>query len=515
MRSHIRPRLSLSSRIILFLLLFGLGLLMQLLLWWYQSESILRPTQERIETIQTISQFLADTGKCVTALDNYRWEFDDQAALVSKVTAWQNAAASQLERIHADPGEAGETYCLLTSAVETSAGYFTARTHEICEALASGQKESASRIWYEKTASCGSWLQRYTRELLEQAILDNHDAFTAMNTTNARLRNMQVVTMLLTIGATALLIHALISLLHSMLLLSRAAEQINCGNLDIPDVDAGSGDEIGHLTATFNEMRRSMKQQMQLLQEKNAMERELYTRKNEALAMRNTIETGKLQLLRSQIHPHFLCNTLNVITYTARQEGASETEALIISLSRLFRYTLWSNAASFPLSQEKRIVDDFYSLYHARFGDRLRLTWKIDPDVDLTETMIPSFLIQPLVENAFRHGLAPKEEGGSVEIEVRAMGDVLEITVSDDGVGMSADALESLRSALSSLTPGDEHIGLYNVAARLTLSGRTEGLEIQSEEGMGTIARMRLPLLVMDTGKESEDEDEENSGCGR
>ena len=160
----------------------------------------------------------------------------------------------------------------------------------------------------------------------------------------------------------------------------------------------------------------------------------------------------------------------------------------------------------FVPSLEKQIVDDFYSLYHARFGERIRLRWRIDPAIELTETMIPSFLIQPLVENAIQHGLAPKEEGGTVEIELRIAEELLQITVRDDGVGMSQEALDRLHAQLQSGTPSGEHIGLYNVAARLRLSGRSDGLEIRSEANEGTSATIRLPLVLAEQEKEAEDE---------
>ena len=236
------------------------------------------------------------------------------------------------------------------------------------------------------------------------------------------------------------------------------------------------------------------------------MEHELYVKETEALSMQNLIEAGKLQLLRSQIHPHFLFNTLNLISYTARQEKAEKTGKLITSLSRFFRYSLGSNAAAVPLAREKQIVDDYYSLYHARFGDRIRLRWEIDPDIELTETLIPSFLIQPLVENAIQHGLTPKEEGGCVEIRIEKKDGLLQITVSDDGVGMSEEALARLRDQLKNGALTGEHIGLYNVAARLRLSGRSDGLEIRSEANEGTSATMRLPLVLAEQEKEAEDE---------
>ena len=500
------PGLTLSRRIILFLILFGFALFTQVILLRYQSAHVLNPTQERTEAIQTISQFLDATGNCVTALADYRWDYGDPASLTATVQSYRSAASEQLLLIHAEPWTATEEYCLLLGAVETSYSFFSGRADAICGALSHGQSAYAAQLYYNRTASCGAYLMQYARELLEQAILDNHGAFSQLYATNDQLQLLQLMTTLLSVIATVLLVISLYHLLRSVMQLSRASRQISQGELDIPDVDDSRQDEIGHLAGTFNEMKRSMKQQMQLLQEKNEMERELYTKETEALALQNLIEAGKLQLLRSQIHPHFLFNTLNLITYTARQEKAEKTGALITSLSRFFRYSLGSNAASVPLEKEKQIVDDYYSLYHARFGDRIRLNWRIDPDVDLSETLIPSFLIQPLVENAIQHGIAPKEEGGCVEIRIDKADGLLLITVSDDGVGMSEEALARLQDHLQNGSLTGEHIGLYNVAARLRLSGRSEGLVIRSEVNSGTSATMRLPLMLAQKETEAEDE---------
>lgn len=497
---------TLSRRIILFLVIFGITLLLSIFLWHYQSSHILEPTQRRTEVIQSISSFLNDTERCLDAMDEYRWDYGEPELLNGIKAGYQQSSVQQLAVFRGAPGEASEDYLLLLGAVETSYRYFSDRLDEICSLLLENRSGEASQVYYEKAELCGSYLRQYTRELLEQAILDYQDAFSELNATSDRLQLLQLITSLSSVAVTVLLVMSLYSLLRSVVQLSQASRRISQGELDIPDVDERRSDEIGHLAATFNEMKRSMKRQMQLLQEKNEMERTLRLRETETLALQNLIEAGKLQLLRSQIHPHFLFNTLNVIAYNARQEGAEKTGTLIASLSRLFRYSLGSNALEVPLSKEKQIVDDYFSFYHERFGDRLSLTWAIDPDIELTETMIPSFLIQPLVENAVQHGLGPKEEGGRVTIDVRKAESLLQITVSDDGVGMSQEALERLRAQLKSGTNSGEHIGLYNVAARLRLSGRAEGLEIRSGEGTGTAICMKLPLVIVSEEEDIEDE---------
>ena len=98
------------------------------------------------------------------------------------------------------------------------------------------------------------------------------------------------------------------------------------------------------------------------------MERELHRQKTEALELQNRMERSRLQQLRSQIDPHFLFNTLNVILQTAGQEKAYRTQALITALSHLLRYSLMSNDEQVPLAREVRIVDEYYSIYHVRFA---------------------------------------------------------------------------------------------------------------------------------------------------
>ena len=276
-----------------------------------------------------------------------------------------------------------------------------------------------------------------------------------------------------------------------------ASRDISQGSYDTPDVPAPRQDEMGQLADAFNRMKHSMAEQVNTLREKNEIERELHRQKTEALEMQNRTERSRLQQLRSQIDPHFLFNTLNVILQTAGTEKAYRTQALITALAHLLRYSLMSNDEQVPLSREVRIVDEYYSIYHVRFGDRIRMEWRISDSLDLTETMVPSFILQPIVENAFKHGISPKEEGGVVRIRVNPLREkgLLYISVCDNGVGIERAQLEQLKNALAK--PGErwEHIGVYNVAARLRLLDERSHLEICSHPGRGTAIRLYLPLI--------------------
>ena len=191
--------------------------------------------------------------------------------------------------------------------------------------------------------------------------------------------------------------------------------------------------------------------------------------------------------------------TSNVCVAFLRKNSEGSWQALITALSHLLRYSLMSNDEQVPLAREVRIVDEYYSIYHVRFGDRVKMVWRISDSLDLTETMVPSFILQPIVENAFKHGISPKEEGGVVRIRINPLREkgLLYISVCDNGVGIQPQQLAQLKAALA--RPGErwEHIGVYNVAARLRLLDKRGRLVIRSHPGRGTAISMYLPLVEL------------------
>lgn len=498
---------TLLNRIVCFLIAFSVTIILQMGISYYQSVHILEPLENRTEKIQSISQFLNDVESCMLALENYRWDLGDSQELVSTLREEQRLSGSHLNAIDRDLSQVSEEQYLLANAAATTYSTFSRTVDEIIELLLAGKSDEASALYYSKTEPCGGYMRQYTQQLLEQAIRDNQSAYNRLNRLNGQLKYVQSLVIFLCLFLGVVLMKSLLALLKSVKAMTRASRDIREGNLDTPDVDEGPRNEIGQMAKVFNDMKHSMKRQMTLLNEKNEMERKLHTQETEALEMRALMEREKLQQLRSQINPHFLFNTLNVILYTSKQEGAKTTHTLISSLSRLFRYALGSNEDQVPLSREIHIVDELYALYRARFTNRIEMQWHISPQIDLTETIVPSFILQPLVENAFKHGLGPKEEGGCVNISIstEAEGQTLQIAVMDNGVGMSREALAHLQQNLRNPPTSGEHIGVYNVAARLRLWGAEYGMDIQSEQGKGTTAALRLPLITLPEEETSDD----------
>lgn len=204
-------------------------------------------------------------------------------------------------------------------------------------------------------------------------------------------------------------------------------------------------------------------------------------------ASRTALAEAELRSLRAQISPHFIYNALTAIASFIHVDPERARE-LVLEFADFTRYSFRRQGEFTTLAEELQSIDSYLTLERARFGDRLEVTLRIAPET--LATVIPFLSVQPLVENAVRHGLEPGEGGGTIRIEARDDGTHTEITVEDDGVGMDP---ESLRTLLTSANDG-AHVGLRNVDTRLRqMYGSDGGLVVETNLGAGTLVRMRIP----------------------
>ncbi|RKM59767.1 HAMP domain-containing protein [Butyrivibrio sp. CB08] len=287
------------------------------------------------------------------------------------------------------------------------------------------------------------------------------------------------------------------SITEPVLKLASSSKKIAANDFFIEDIEVENQDEIGDLVTAFNKMKFATGEYIKALEEKREALDQLHVQELETLEIEKQLETMNLELLKSQINPHFLFNTLNVIAGMANLEDAATTEQMIEALSSLFRYNLKTQAKEALLSQELKVSRDYMYLQKMRFGGRVE--FEVDCEVDENSVIVPTFTFQPILENAIIHGISPKVEGGKVFIKVRQQDDMLLIDVGDTGIGMDAQTLESIRKQLAggedvSLDEDIVGIGLGNINRRIRAMYPGSSFEIDSEKDKGTTIKIQLPL---------------------
>ena len=209
---------------------------------------------------------------------------------------------------------------------------------------------------------------------------------------------------------------------------------------------------------------------------------------------------AEYNMLRAQVNPHFLFNTLGTIMVLVRT-SPENARARIKDLSDFLRRTLEHGTDLVEIAEEVKIAQSYINLEQSRFGDRIRI--KTEFDESLMHCRVPVFTLQPLVENAIKHGLLAKEEGGTVTMRVFLDAGQLHLEVEDDGAGIEARRLEALRSfdRARLRDPAGTGIGLYNVHKRLRATfGPQYGLIIDSVAGRNTVVQALMPIIPAEEG---------------
>jgi two-component system LytT family sensor kinase len=205
---------------------------------------------------------------------------------------------------------------------------------------------------------------------------------------------------------------------------------------------------------------------------------------------RTRVMEAELRALRAQISPHFIYNSLAAIASFVRTDPDRARE-LLNDFADFTRYALRTGGPFTTLAEELRNVERYLVLEQARFGERLEISLLVAPEV--LPVTVPYLAVQPLVENAVRHGLATKEGTGHVTITARDRGSDAEISIEDDGVGSDPDRIRHILDGAN----GSDSVGLGNVDARLRqVYGDEFGLVVETAEGAGTKVTFRVPKFA-------------------
>jgi len=274
--------------------------------------------------------------------------------------------------------------------------------------------------------------------------------------------------------------------------LRKAAEEVSQGNFDIPEVQIESNDELGILSQAFNKFITNTRELIKQIKESANLEIQLHKEKSEKLEMEALLKQAELGSLQAQINPHFLFNTMNVIAKTAIIEDADQTCTLIETVSDMFRYNLSKMDSRTTIGEEIENVNNYFYIQKTRFSDRV--SFKINVDKRMLDIEIPNLTLQPLIENAFIHGIEQLESGGEISV-IGTYGEFCELIVKDNGAGIKDEDIDRIiKGELTSYSGHTTGIGFNNVRRRLELFfNKPDVMRVSSELGEGTKVIIKFP----------------------
>lgn len=309
-------------------------------------------------------------------------------------------------------------------------------------------------------------------------VMDTRVAFSNLRT----LRNLMYFilggSMLALVASSVLFSKRLVKPIHAMM---EQMGQVENGNFDI-QLPVRSADEIGILSDRFNQMSEALKN---------------YINKYYVAQIRQT--EAELTALKSQIYPHFLYNTLEIIRMTAVENDDNKVSEMIEALSVQIHYLIGKAQDMVPIEKEVEIIQKYIYLLNCRTACKVQLFISGNR---IGNVMIPKLILQPIVENAYIHGIKPKNGNGCISIETQIIGEDIEISVMDNGIGMDRSASEKIQELLQGDDPGIKNeynwqsIGMKNIHDRLKyLYGEKYGIQVTSNTNVGTIVSVRMPVI--------------------
>ena len=267
--------------------------------------------------------------------------------------------------------------------------------------------------------------------------------------------------------------------------LAEAANTIAKGGLEVDFPIIDTGDEISTVAKACNKMMNSIRDYIR--QTKENYERESRLIENE-LIMKNDLKEAQLKYLQAQINPHFLFNSLNAAAQLAMMEGAENTCLFVQNMADFFRYNVRKMEKDTTLKEELELVDNYIYILNVRFAGEIHYTKQIDERV--TGTMMPSMILQPLIENAVNHGIRELQGEGKIHLSVYSDDGMVCVKVEDNGVGIEPEVIEKImrgESAHSHSQRDSAGIGMDNVINRLKRYYNMEHvIEIRRREERGT-----------------------------
>lgn len=349
--------------------------------------------------------------------------------------------------------------------------------------------------YYDDADRLFSYINSYIYSLNNRQLQRNSQNYEALFTSLKYSETANLTILCMTSALVTLLVFLLTrGITDPLRRLAEAAEQVANGSLVAEVSGPVANDEVGIVTAAFNQMVASLKDNMEQARQRIALESAM---KEKQLLMEAHLKDTQLKYLQSQINPHFLFNTLNACAQLAMLEGADRTYTYVQNVADFYRYNVRKKDGVATLAEEIGLVDNYIYIINVRFSGEIHFIKEIEEGV--TDVPMPAMILQPLVENSINHGLRDVEWEKKIWLSVYRENDRICVSVRDNGVGISPERTQSI---LNNGLNGDglqEHttgVGLRNVIGRLRLFyNRDDVMEITSTgSGMGTEVAVFIPV---------------------
>lgn len=458
----------------------------------FSTKSIENQYSNMINKVLTINEINQDVNNSVFYFDKY-FSTKVQSDLDNYRRCYEDARKKviQLEDFFVDD----ENSMVIRDVDNILDSYHEYGEEAVYKFLTSG-KSDEFYPYFVDAKRVASYSNDQVEKLHDNYIKYNSKIYQNLVTETERSRVLVVVFLIIIVlvcAAFAVIFSDKITIPINGLVLS--AQKVSKGNFNIDEIKPSGMYEVDILADGFNTMVRDVKGLVKTIQEKADLEKQLKDQEMKNLLVENMLRQAQFKALQSQINPHFLFNTLNAVVQTAVIEGAYETEKLMNSVSKLLRYSLTMIDSKSTVEEELEIIKQYIYIQETRFADRV--SFKIDVDDKLLNVEIPGMTLQPLVENAFIHGIECKEEGGEIDIRVYEDNSNCIIRIQDNGIGIPAKKInEILYSKESNSHIGHTTgIGVGNVINRLKILYDSEDVfDIFSEVGSGTSITIKIPL---------------------
>ena len=358
-----------------------------------------------------------------------------------------------------------------------------------------GRNVEKYRTYYESSTRLYEDIDEYITSLNIELFAVNSGNYLALLKAFRRFEAVGVTVMTLVMIGNVLIITSFVkTMIMPLKNLADSADEVSEGNFDATLPQAIYHDEVGIVINAFSKMVVSIKDYIEKLKESMANER--YMQEKE-LIMEANLKDAQLKYLQAQINPHFLFNTLNAGAQLAMMEGADRTYEYVQTVADFFRYNVQSQKRDVTIRDEVTLVDNYIQILNVRFSGDIGYEKQVDER--LLDLVMPSMILQPIVENAVNHGIREMAGAGRITLKVYRRDDSVCISISDNGKGISQETIDQLLTgSFSHIEDSYDNngIGMDNVISRVRIfAGYDDAIDIISKgENKGCEVVITLPM---------------------